>query len=81
VKADYGNVDTARQVLEETSDLVRAGKLSVSVANAVAKLASVGLKASEVALGKRLGDVERELRDRSKAQFASSSHPVGRRRA
>jgi len=53
-------------VLEEASDLVRSGKLPVSVANAVAKLAGTALKASEVALGRRLAEVEREIRQRAK---------------
>ena len=62
--ADYSTADGARQVLEEASDLVRSGKLPVSVANAVARLAGTALKASEVALGKRLADVEKELKTR-----------------
>jgi NAD(P)-dependent dehydrogenase (short-subunit alcohol dehydrogenase family) len=65
-KADYTSADGARKVLEEASDLVRSGKLPVSVANAVAKLAGIALKASEVALGKRLAEVEREIKARAK---------------
>jgi hypothetical protein len=67
-KADYSSEEGARQVLEEASDLVRSGKLPVSVANALAKLAGTALKASEVALGKRLAALESELRAKAKAR-------------
>jgi hypothetical protein len=66
VKADYSSADGARQVLEEASDLVRSGKLSVSVANAVAKLAGTALKASEVAIAKKIADIERTIREQAK---------------
>jgi hypothetical protein len=67
-KADFSSADGARAALEEAADLVRAGKMTVSVANAVSKLAGVALKVSEVALGKRLGEIEREIKDRAKTR-------------
>jgi hypothetical protein len=67
-KANFASAEGARAALEEAADLVRAGKMPVSIANSVSRLAGVALKASEVALGKRLADLERELKERAKAR-------------
>jgi hypothetical protein len=67
-KADFASAEGARAALEEAAVLVRAGKMPVSIVNVVAKIAGTALRASEVALGKRLAEVERELATRAKAR-------------
>ena len=65
-KADFSSAEGARAALEEAADLVRAGKMPVSVANAVSKLAGTALKASEVALAKRLAEIEAAVKEQAK---------------
>jgi hypothetical protein len=67
-KADYSSEEGARKVLEEASDLVRQGKLPVSVANALAKLAGVALKASELRLAAQINALEARLREQAQGE-------------
>ena len=62
--ADFASEDGARKMLEEAANLVRAGKMPVSVANAVSKLAATALKAAELRHAEALAEVERRLRER-----------------
>jgi len=62
--ADFSTEEGARKILEETTNLVRQGKMPTSVANVVSKLAGTALKLAELKLVKRLGDLERQLAER-----------------
>jgi hypothetical protein len=59
--AAFDSEQSARRVLEETADLVRAGKMPTSVANAVSKLAGVAIRATELDVLRRLASLEKRL--------------------
>jgi len=66
--ADFASEEGARKVLEETANLVREGKLPVSVANAVSKIAGVAARLGELRLEEKLNELERQLAERGGAQ-------------
>jgi hypothetical protein len=61
--ADFSTEEGARRALEQAADLVRAGQMPTSVANALAKIAGVALKASELRLAAQVAEIERQLRE------------------
>lgn len=61
-KADFSSEESARRVLEEAADLVRQGRLPVSVANAVTKMVAAAAKLGELKLAARLHELEERLR-------------------
>jgi hypothetical protein len=77
---DFSTEQGCRRVLELAGDAVLKGRLPNSSATALAKLASVGLKAAELGVARRVAALEAAARAREKAQAVSSSHPAGRRR-
>ena len=62
--ADFSTAKGARRALEHAADAVRAERMTVSVANAVAKLAGAAIRASEAEVSRRLADLEKRLSER-----------------
>jgi len=62
-KANFSTEEGVRGVLEEAADLVRAGRLPVSIANVVAKLAKTGMQAAELKLAEQIREMERRLKE------------------
>jgi hypothetical protein len=65
---DFSNEESVRRVLELAGDAVIRGKLPNSSASALAKLASVGLRAAELAVGRKIAEIERTVKEREKTQ-------------
>lgn len=65
---DFSNEESVRRALELAGDAVLRGRLPNSSAQALAKLASVGLRAAELAVAKRIAEIERSVNEREKAQ-------------
>jgi hypothetical protein len=75
---DFSNEQSVRRVLEFAGDAVVRGKLPNSSAQALAKLASVGLRAAELALARRVADIERAVKERGHGGDRKVSRTYGR---
>ena len=59
--ADYRDEESTRKLLEQTTDLVRQHKLSVSVGNCVAKLAGAAARLSEQKLARQMSELQKQF--------------------
>jgi hypothetical protein len=64
---DFSTEEGCRRVLELAGDAVLKGRLPNSAANALAKLASVGLKVAELGVARRIAQIEQTLKDSAPA--------------
>jgi pimeloyl-ACP methyl ester carboxylesterase len=65
---DFSTEEGCRRVLELAGDTVLKGRLPNSAANALAKLASVGLKAAELGVAKKIAEIERTVKEREQGK-------------
>ncbi len=69
---DFASEEGCRRALELAGDAVLKGRLPTSSANALAKLAAVGLKAAELGVARRLASIEQTLKDAAPARGKKS---------
>src|SRR5262245_24401263 len=65
--AKFGDAEQTEKMLNEAADLVRAGKLPVSVANALTKIASAAAKLAEIRASEEIARLEREIAAKTRA--------------
>jgi hypothetical protein len=63
--ADFATEEGCRSMLEEAANLLRSGRLGVGACNALAKLAAVGLKASEIKIAGEIRALQAQMNESS----------------